>query len=105
MRHVTILIVAFVLSVPAAAQDKEQECKRKMERCWVANNGEVHGKQASEYCNTRSVCGWQSGVSYSNFACPTGDDWRCETARRRQSERLLRDPSFKQGCDPRTQRC
>ena len=108
MRHVgilNILLPVLVLTVPAAAQDQQRECKRKMERCWVANNGEAQPKRASEYCNTASVCGWQSNVPYSEYACPPGDEWRCETASRRRSERMLREPNFKPGCDPRIHRC
>jgi hypothetical protein len=106
MRRVGLLLaLALLLPATAAAQDKERECKRKMDRCWVANNGDVRPKAGNEACNTALVCGWQTGVPYAEFACPPGDEWRCEAALRRQSERMLRERNYKPGCDPRIQRC
>ncbi len=63
MKSIFIAIALFAgLSIPSQllAQDSEVRCREKMDRCWKANRN-------NEYCNTKFVCGWRTGIFYKDF--------------------------------------
>ena len=77
------ILASTVLPTQAVAQDSKGECEQRMTRCWIANNGAGKPKSINDQCNTRSVCGWQTGIGYDAFICAPGQHVKCEMAKRR----------------------